>query len=332
MIQKYLYISLAILFFGLGMYLWKMTSSGLYYPGALDIDEYMHISDSNQMLTVGKEVITQDDIDWEFDMHTRGLLDNEELTPIPEMPNPEVILSTLKDRLMADLIERKLLFQFIKMDNTFDLADPALYTDCLQQWQATLQDNSEWFQTTDSRVRLKNRLCERSVIMHYLNNNLFSKISISDEEVEQYYEKNPKEFEEPARVKIRQIVLSSERDARRVHNRVTSGNFERLAREFSITPEAENGGLLGPFAIGEMPRVFDVAFTMRKGEIRGVLKSTYGFHIIKIEDKKPRSKISLEEAREKIIAKLTQKKQEEEYQKWVEMALNEIPVQSSRPH
>ncbi|MFW7378083.1 MAG: peptidylprolyl isomerase [Oligoflexus sp.] len=333
MIQKYLYISLAILFFGLGMYGWKMTNTSLYYPGTVDAEDYSQLLDIHNILFVGKETITQDDIEWEFDMHTRGLLENEDLNHVPEsVNNHDVMLGALKERLMADLIERKLLYQYIKMDANFNLTDPSLYTDCLNQWQSTLEESVEWFQSPESRMRLKNRLCERSIIMHYLENFIFSKIRVKDQEVEDYYNANSSEFEEPAKVKIRQIVLASEREARRIRYQVTAGNFEAMAREHSITPEAENGGILGPFALGEMPRVFDVAFTMRKGEIRGILKSTYGFHIIRIEDKKPRSKLTLEEAKPSIIAKLTQKKQDEEYQKWVEMALNEIPVKSPRPH
>ena len=116
---------------------------------------------------------------------------------------------------------------------------------------------------------------------------------MSADEVERYYTENLKKFEQPERVKIRQIVLPSEREAKRVRGKIKSNNFEELARKYSITPESEKGGLLGPFSKGQMPRVFDVAFSMRLGEVRGILKSTYGFHIIKIEEKMKPRKLSL---------------------------------------
>lgn len=331
MIQKYLYLSLAILFFGLGIYAWKLTKSGVYAPRDAELIDYHALSDLDHILLVGKEGISQDEIEWEFELHTRGMFDKEELTPIPEIGRPELVLSALKDRLLADLIERKLLYQFIKMDPDFDLADSSLYSGCLEKWHATLEESPDFFASQESRARLKSRLCERSIIMQYLEQRIFANIAISTEEIASYYEENPTEFEEPAKVTIRQIVLASELEARRLRYRVTARNFKEMVRQHSVTPEAENGGILGPFAMGEMPRVFDVAFTMRKGEIRGILKSTYGFHIIKIEDRKPRSKLSLEEASPKIQAKLTEIRQEEEYQKWVEMALNEITVKSPRP-
>ena len=111
----------------------------------------------------------------------------------------------------------------------------------------------------------------------------FSNVIVSDREIEAFYRNNIKSFQHGKRVVIRQIVLASESEAKRVRHRVRNHNFERYAREKSITPEAVDGGLLGPFEKGEMPRIFDVAFSMGRGEIKGILKSTYGFHIIKLE-------------------------------------------------
>ena len=63
-------------------------------------------------------------------------------------------------------------------------------------------------------------------------------------------------------------------------------DFRQLAREKSTAPEAERGGDLGYFAMGDMPAEFNVVFGMQKGGVSGIVKSPYGYHIFKLEDKR----------------------------------------------
>jgi len=122
------------------------------------------------------------------------------------------------------------------------------------------------------------------------------------------------------------VVLADEPTAKRVRAQITGRNFAELARRFSITPEAANGGLLGPFGKGSLPGVFDVAFTMRKGTISPILKSHFGFHIILLVERQPRQELSLEQARPHILAALRREHQEAVYGAWVEKALARVAV------
>ena len=73
-----------------------------------------------------------------------------------------------------------------------------------------------------------------------------------------------------------------------------------MAKEHSLSPEAERGGHLGPFPKGGMPAVFEYAFHMKKGDVSEVLKSNYGYHIIMLTDikapRQPRALISSAQA------------------------------------
>ena len=86
--------------------------------------------------------------------------------------------------------------------------------------------------------------------------------------------------------------------------------------------------MIGPFAQGEMPRFFDLAFSLAKGEIYGVIKSPYGYHIIMLEERYSKTEETLEQARASINAILTENKRKEEYKKWLETAINAIPVKT----
>ena len=172
MLLKYLYGSLALLFFGFGVYFWKIMNTGIYIPDSSDI-EYSRLSANNNLLVVGKELVTYEDVEWEYGLLTHGLVEDEDLTAIPSLYNQEEQLKPLRERLVADLIERKLLFKFIEQDSDFKITDPARFTDCVGEWQKTLGQNADFFVSPKDKERLKSRLCERDIILQYLEEGFF---------------------------------------------------------------------------------------------------------------------------------------------------------------
>jgi hypothetical protein len=334
-IKKIFVISALLFSFAIGGYVWKLRNTGRF-----EVDETVledtgdHENDDfgvAPVLYVGDTTVTTQDIEWEYELLTRGVVNNPEMTPIPELGNKvEEYLSPVKERLVANLIERKLLFQYIKEDRNFTFDDPNRFTDCVKEWQETLQQNQDFFKTGDTREKLKSRLCEQAVLTQYLDEVIYKAIVVTPEEILAYYNKNPKEFNKPERVVIRQIVSPSEKEARNIMAMVKGANFEELALKYSITPEKDRGGLLGPFAKGEMPHVFSVAFSMRTGDIQGVIKSNYGFHIIKLEKKIKKTVYSVKEVEDEIRKKLMATKKEAAYQAWVESALNAIAVKTAK--
>ena len=76
---------------------------------------------------------------------------------------------------------------------------------------------------------------------------------------------------------------------------------------------------------------FDIAFRMSRGQIYGILKSTYGFHLILLEKKIKKRDLSLAEATPIIRRKLLKKRQAEEFRKWVDLAQNSVSVRIPKP-
>jgi len=330
--SKLIFLLLLISCFVGGIYSWRLVNTGRNpVRDMAQRYELQVLGAQGTLVYVGDKAITYDELDFEFSLHTKGIFDREDIkSDVDLSAEQDKELASLKMRLLATVIERKLLFSFIEGDPNFELSNPARFTKCLEEWQAAILESSEFFQDESLRERLKVRLCEKDIITQYLEERIFPRVKISDEEVEAYFEENQSDFIIPEQVVIRNIVISDEDKARSVRRRVRRSNFSEIAKEVSQTPEAENGGLLGPFAKGEMPSVFDVAFHMRVGEIRGVLRSTYGFHILLLEDKKQRQELSLDQAMPQIVEILTRNKQESEYQAWLEVALSSIEVRPPR--
>jgi peptidyl-prolyl cis-trans isomerase C len=334
LIKRVLFVTAAISLFLGGAWLWRTFHAGRSILGS-GVDARLELpeqSPTEAIVEIDGSPVLAEDLEWEYRLHTNGVLNNDELTPIPDLGSrTDKELNPLRQRLMSGIIERKVLYRFVRQDKKFDSDDPARFTSCVAQWQETLAGAPELYASEIDKDRLKTRLCEKSLIQQYLKERVFAPIQIMDTAVAEYFKDNSAEFKTPATAMIRQIVLQDEPTAKKVRAQLNKGNFANLAREFSITPEGGKGGLLGPFAKGEFPSFFNIVFDMQEGQITDILKSTYGFHIIMLVDKKPRETLSLAEAAPKIEAILRQRREAEEYRKWVELALQTVSVNTPKP-
>ncbi|MGQ9507881.1 MAG: foldase protein PrsA [Thermodesulfobacteriota bacterium] len=140
---------------------------------------------------------------------------------------------------------------------------------------------------------------------------------IEEEEARKYYESHRSLFQIPQRVRVRQIVVLDGEEALQILKRLKKGeSFEKLARDKSIGPEKDRGGDLGFFSKGEMPSEFNRVFSMGVGEISEVIKTPYGYHIFKLEEKIEAQEISFEEAKSSLFKELEREKGEEAFQQW----------------
>jgi peptidyl-prolyl cis-trans isomerase C len=120
-----------------------------------------------------------------------------------------------------------------------------------------------------------------------------------------YFEEHKAEYGAPARVQIRQIVVAEKPKAEALRGEIEKGgDFAELARANSIGPEASEGGMLPPFAKGEMPEAFDRAFEVEPGRVSPVIESPYGFHLFLVVARLPAHEASFDEVREKIALEL----------------------------
>ncbi len=164
----------------------------------------------------------------------------------------------------------------------------------------------------------KNDIWEDMMIEKLLALDVNRHISVSPAEIRQYYQANSQKFERPEQVRARQIVVQSESEAKKVLDLLKNhADFATVAREKSTAPEAERGGDLGYFARGEMPADFNVIFGLKRGEISGIVKSPYGFHIFKLEDRRPAGKKGLNEVSKEIEEKLRRDKQDRKFTQWL---------------
>ncbi len=163
------------------------------------------------------------------------------------------------------------------------------------------------------------RLVQDWTIRNLIDKIIDPTIQIPREERIAYYQKHQEEFRVPKRVKVRQIVLSKEEEARKVRKRLTMGHedFALVAQEVSLSPDANRGGDLGIFSPGQMPPEFDkVCFSLEVGEISPVVQSPYGYHIFLVEKHLPAELLPFKKVEEKIHHLLLAQKREKAFSKY----------------
>lgn len=164
------------------------------------------------------------------------------------------------------------------------------------------------------KVRLEEKLLAEKMIRNHLD----YQGEIGEDEARKYYETHRALFQIPQRVRARQIVVADGEEAIQILKRLKKGeSFEKLAKEKSLGPERVRGGDLGYFSQGERPSEFDPLFSMEVGAISEVIKSPYGYHIFKLEEKSEPREISFDEAKATIFKELRKQKGQEEFQKWL---------------
>jgi parvulin-like peptidyl-prolyl isomerase len=163
------------------------------------------------------------------------------------------------------------------------------------------------------KVRLEEKLLAEKVIRGASH----SQDKIDEKEALRYYEDHRSSFQIGQKVRVRQIVVADGEEAIQILKRLKKGeSFEKMAMKKSLGPEKAQGGDLGYFSQGEKPTEFDCVFNMEVGAISEVIKSPYGYHIFKLEEKTEPRQIPFEEAKSGILQELAQKKGEEKYEKW----------------
>jgi peptidyl-prolyl cis-trans isomerase C len=158
-----------------------------------------------------------------------------------------------------------------------------------------------------SQADLKARLKEQLTVERLFHDEVFPRVQVPAAEVEKWYAEHAAEFNEPERVRVLQVVVSSRDEAATLRDRLRRdpSKFAEVARASSIGPEGKNGGELGWIGRGGgFPEVFDVCFSLPLNYVSDVVPSPYGFHLFRVMERKGASKRTLDQARGEITERL----------------------------
>jgi len=173
-----------------------------------------------------------------------------------------------------------------------------------------------------TEAELRKQIGKNIAIQKFIDSRFKSKAQVSEQEAKAFYNGNQDKFSQPELAHARHILIASkateskeERERKRaklvqIKKQIKGGaDFAELAKQSSDCPSKERGGDLGFFPKGQMVKPFEQAvFKLNPGEVSDVVETEFGFHLIRLEEKRAAKTVSFDDAKANIVAYLTQEK------------------------
>ncbi len=265
--------------------------------------------------TVNGTVITNTELDRELSRAKEQLI---------QMGRPvsDDQLSEMKKRMLDNLIAYELLYQEGKKKGV-KVTDAAV-DEKLNELREQYPDDAEFKKMLSSsnltEADLKSHMKRGIAVEQLVDREIVQKITVSDKEIRDYYDSNLARFKQPDQVKASHILITvdpkadeaekakARKQIETIQNKVKKGeDFEALAKEHSGCPSSTKGGDLGYFGQGQMVKPFeDAAFALEPGQVSDIVETRFGYHLIKVTDKKPAMTTPFEEVKERISEHLKQ--------------------------
>ncbi len=206
--------------------------------------------------------------------------------------------------------------------------NPQLKEQLLNRWVEltlmALEARKEGFQNKPDVKRRIEAMVNALLAQEYMRKNIADPANVTEKELKDYYEAHKSQFVEKEKVKARHILIKvpsnadkkkweeAKKKAIEIRNKLIKGeDFASLAQKYSDDPGSKSrGGELGYFQKGQMVPEFEkAAFSLKKGEISQPVKTTFGYHIIQVQDKTKAKEKSFDQVKQEIRQRLLRQKQ-----------------------
>lgn len=257
--------------------------------------------------------------------------------------------AAIREAALNMLIKRELLSQESKKAGV--VVDKARVDRELESYRKNFPGAKEFAaalaQAGTSEAELRKQIGSNHAIQDFIEARFKGKTPVSEQEAKEYYNKNKSHFAQPETVRASHILLLSKEgeakaDRARKRERLVQirkelqggADFATLAGRVSDCPSKAQGGDLGVFGRGQMVKPFERAvFSMTPGELSDIVETEFGYHLIKLEEKKPARTIGFEEAKEQISNFIAQEKMNENIEAYLTAlrAKSDIRIPGQQP-
>ena len=309
----------------------------------------------------GEEILEQVLVKVNGDILTKSELEQRQIAALRQRMNGQVDPETLKDdaklkEMLADVTPQVLVNavnemllvqrgrelglhlgdeQFREIVNNIrkeqNLEDEDKFQAALRQEGMTMQD-------------LRNQLERQMLIQRVQQQEVGSKLTITEAEAREYYQQHPAEFTQPASITLREILVKVEGSEKGVNvatddeaakkiadirARVLKGeDFAKVAAELSDAASKANGGLIGPFSRQDMsPQLQQLVDKMKPGDVTPPVRTPAGYQIFQLESMKPSALQPFEQVRDLIAERVSAARTRTEMRKFLARLRNQAIIE-----
>jgi len=231
-------------------------------------------------------------------------------------------LARIEQNILKRLIEKELIDQAVKEASVVvpdeDIA--AGFDEYKKRFQSDEQFDNYLKHGRVTKESIEERIRDRRALELLLEKQ--GEMAVDDKAAQEFYEKNERFYTEKAGVRASHILIKLAQNApkeeddkamakvKEAEAAIAKGeDFGEVAKRLSEGPTAPKGGDLGFFGEGRMVKEFqDVAFNMKVGEVSKPVRTRFGYHIIKVTDKREDRKKTFDEVKDQIVKSLKNKK------------------------
>jgi peptidyl-prolyl cis-trans isomerase C len=277
-----------------------------------------------QTSTAGKAAIVNGVVIQEEEVN-RNLLYQQQrmLATTGQVIRPDMMVEARK-MILENLIDRELLYQQSRKKG-IDVDDAQVneQLDRIKQQYPNEQAFKESMAEDNlNEDTIKSRIKMNLAVQKFVDKEFGGNPEVSEAEAKAFYEGNPQYFTQPEVIRVSEIMIkvdpkaeaAKKQETRKkmedIQKRLQKGeDFAVLAKDFSQGASAAQGGDLGIVPRGRMPKAFDdAAFSLKPGEVSGVVETEVGFQIIKVYEKTPEKPVPFKEAEQRIRQHLANQK------------------------
>jgi peptidyl-prolyl cis-trans isomerase C len=235
-------------------------------------------------------------------------------------------LARLRRQLLDNLIKRELLYQQAQQKN-IQIQSPWVnraVNDLKKELKSKSIEYKDYLNSAHlSEAALKNRIRKGLIIRRLLRRDVIRRVKVSEAEMQAFYRNHPEYFQRSERVRVRQIMVAFDHKGdpadrgeallriQKIKDKIKQGsNFAALALDYSEDSSRTRGGDLGYLQRDQMLKAFaDAAFSLKPGQVSDIVETPLGYHLIKMVDRIPASRMAYRNVRSKIERTLRRNKE-----------------------
>jgi peptidyl-prolyl cis-trans isomerase C len=255
----------------------------------------------------------------------------KEYEELVKAPDKEMKIKELKEKILDQMIDEKVLIHEAKKKK-IDVSNKQVQDgieEIKKRFATEAEYNQELARQGLGEEKFKQQVKEQIMVIKLIDQEVKAKVvPPTDRDIEDFYKQHESEMVQPEQVRVRNILIKVDEKTdktealkriKEILNEAKKGtSFAELAKKYSEDPSAAKGGDIGFFARGQMVRKFeDAAFALNVGEISDVVETEFGYHLIQCLEKKAAEKKSLDEIRDYLRNFISQKRMQDDYEKWL---------------
>ena len=268
---------------------------------------------------VGDKTVTKEEFDQLIEQQKKSAEAQKQEFPAPGTAEYEALKATV----VKGLVEQKE-WELEGESMGIEVTDQEIETQLNQAKEQNGLTDEQKYQAELAKAGITDAQVRDQVRLRILTNKIYEavikKVTVSDADIQAYYDKNPTKYQQPASREVRHILVKNEALAQKLHDQIQGGaDFAKLAKKYTQDQASKaDGGKFTAFKGRTVAPFDEFVFSAKTGDLSDPIKTEFGWHIIEVLSAvKPATTTPLDQVKDSIKTTVLQTKQNAAMKAWI---------------